>query len=930
MERIIFSSGITGYRITRLTFELFLVMRMQELGFEIKQAGILFLIYSAAAVVCGLFFLIYPTICFGSGTRGLLYVVLSTTSMVVGLIGTFQAKQFEYMAYFAALGGFGTTFWNINYQALTNLSFPKSHLGQVSLLRQLFECVGLLLPSISLAFVSNIQTSGRSVVSVNATVLGLVTLLFCFVAASQMVPFAARVPTQNQSRENIFHALRHFFLSSLIKSFLVNALVLSISSIMMGTMFTITKGYFGLDPKLLWVGALCFPIGGIIAMVFKTMSRRALLDCKTRLLIGSSQIAIALIMCIGFTPLMPPEFTDALVCFSFFALVFGCLYSNTFAASLELWLINLKDESVNFVLRASIINNFATQAVIATVFQVQTLLIDTAQDAKQPSSFELDWPQVCVYFLPVIFLCVMVGVLMHFIPYPRDERFKNWPAPFQFREKLLILFINDTLRLHSTAKTLTFGIFQLRRMTFLMKRMVIHNTSVNGGPSVSRGPLKPESFQAHLKRFDSLNTRDRWWRSSDAKLCKILLDNASALDDRLELIYRAKSSVLILTWTFEQSAASIRIVDALIKKAGEGLDVRVLVDNVTLYYLCEKKKLIGGSEIEIYGRMIEGGVSVRTLETWHLEDEPTYVIGTHRKLILVDSQYLLTGGRNISDKYFTSGEAHHYLDADFLLQGNFGSSTQSMYDSFWERSKEFPLLSEPEYAKNDVCDKDVIESSSGESLEQFFSDGKEVALFQIDHEAGSDLGYDMILSALMFLVENAKDSVVLAFGYFQLFNCLDSAVGRAVERGVKIRVIANSTKTNSDLVGFNPLFKRTCKRLLDMGVEVFVPSSQKQLQHGCAKYSLHYKAAVIDSRVAMVGSWNCMGTSVFYDAELSAVLFDQSDSGDAFAPIEDMFTDSVKSGELVPIQMTEENFRVPLVYLLAAGKWGRKQFERGY
>jgi len=94
---------------------------------------------------------------------------------------------------------------------------------------------------------------------------------------------------------------------------------------------------------------------------------------------------------------------------------------------------------------------------------------------------------------------------------------------------------------------------------------------------------------------------------------------------------------------------------------------------------------------------------------------------------------------------------------------------------------------------------------------------------------------------------------------------------------------------------------------LEIGVDVFVPSSRKY------SYTLHYKVALIDEMVAMIGSWNCSGCSIFYDAEFSAVMFDQSDNGDAFAPITDLFAKSINSGQLVPINMATENFDLPML-----------------
>ena len=45
MKHIRFSSGIAGYQIIRTTLQPFLVLRMQELGFAVSKAGIVYLLF---------------------------------------------------------------------------------------------------------------------------------------------------------------------------------------------------------------------------------------------------------------------------------------------------------------------------------------------------------------------------------------------------------------------------------------------------------------------------------------------------------------------------------------------------------------------------------------------------------------------------------------------------------------------------------------------------------------------------------------------------------------------------------------------------------------------------------------------------------------------------------------------------------------------
>lgn len=149
LERLRFSAGIAGYRIIRLAMELFLILRVQQLDLPVSLAGNIFVLYSISSIATSFLFLIFPSLCFGSVPRAIALVILSVGCMTVGFIGTFLVdSSYELMFFFAFLTGIGTTAWNINFQSLTNIGFPEEQLGSVALLRQFFECIGFLLPSI--------------------------------------------------------------------------------------------------------------------------------------------------------------------------------------------------------------------------------------------------------------------------------------------------------------------------------------------------------------------------------------------------------------------------------------------------------------------------------------------------------------------------------------------------------------------------------------------------------------------------------------------------------------------------------------------------------------------------------------------------------------------------------------------------------------
>lgn len=147
----------------------------------------------------------------------------------------------------------------------------------------------------------------------------------------------------------------------------------------------------------------------------------------------------------------------------------------------------------------------------------------------------------------------------------------------------------------------------------------------------------------------------------------------------------------MVTWLIEHSATGEKLANALIKRAKDGIEVKVMVDKVTLYYLHQKHMIRGMNDMQTLEELAKSGMEVRMIDTMHEETEPSFVIGNHRKLLLVDDEWLLTGGRNNSDRYFTTS-GHHYHDADVVLQGSFGTSTGVLYNNLWESATEVGSL----------------------------------------------------------------------------------------------------------------------------------------------------------------------------------------------------------------------------------------------
>ena len=123
--------------------------------------------------------------------------------------------------------------------------------------------------------------------------------------------------------------------------------------------------------------------------------------------------------------------------------------------------------------------------------------------------------------------------------------------------------------------------------------------------------------------------------------------------------------------------------------------------------------------------------------------------------------------------------------------------------------------------------------------------------------------------AFMEAVDGAKSEIVMSFFLFKTngysTNRPDrvmAALGRAVERGVRIRIILERGNGGEDS-SVDASNRETAARLREKGINVIFDSP---------RVTTHTKAAVIDGRYIFLGSHNLTNSALKYNRELSVCI----------------------------------------------------------
>src|SRR5690349_17912900 len=117
---------------------------------------------------------------------------------------------------------------------------------------------------------------------------------------------------------------------------------------------------------------------------------------------------------------------------------------------------------------------------------------------------------------------------------------------------------------------------------------------------------------------------------------------AASFNRRLELIAAAKQSIALEFFIYDVDDASRLLTQALMKKAREGVQVRILVDFSAPVFQLKPA----------YARLLgEAGVKVRYYNTSAVYRLISSQHRSHRKLLIIDEETVMTGGRNIANEY---------------------------------------------------------------------------------------------------------------------------------------------------------------------------------------------------------------------------------------------------------------------------------------
>lgn len=295
----------------------------------------------------------------------------------------------------------------------------------------------------------------------------------------------------------------------------------------------------------------------------------------------------------------------------------------------------------------------------------------------------------------------------------------------------------------------------------------------------------------------------------------------------------ANQSIHLEFYIIDDDEIGNRIKNILIEKAKQGVEVRMIFDDVGSWHL--SKKFI--SELN------EAGAEVYPFQPVRFPIFTSKInYRNHRKIIVVDGKVGYMGGMNIADRYLVGdGILGKWFDTVLRIEGEAVHMLQLIFLVDWF-----------------FVSKKVLEDRS-----KYFPNHKVNTQHSLQITAsGPDSDWASIMQAFFAAINNAKKHIYIATPYFIPNESILTALKTASLGGIDVRIILPG-KSDSTVVYWSSM--SYVKELLEAGINVY-------LFHGGFNHS---KILMIDSRFASVGSANMDIRSFEDNFEVLTMIYDE-------------------------------------------------------
>ncbi|SHL94914.1 cardiolipin synthase [Chryseobacterium carnipullorum] len=364
-----------------------------------------------------------------------------------------------------------------------------------------------------------------------------------------------------------------------------------------------------------------------------------------------------------------------------------------------------------------------------------------------------------------------------------------------------------------------------------------------------------KTLESHQQQMDQFLTTVNFLYNaghsplSQGNYAEILVNGEGKFEKVFEVLEKAVHHIHLEYYIYDNDSIGNRLADLLIKKAGQGVKVRFLYDDM------------GSGKIgkKLLQRLKDASIEVSPVNkiTFRLlANRVNY--RDHRKIIIVDGAEVFTGGINVSDKYINPNPKQYWRDVHLYMKGEAAFYFQFLFFSNWIFATEkIPEISQLYFTKS---------LEEGSSLIQTAA-------------SGPDTQPSIMLSTTSAIL-SAKKRIYIVTPYFIPVETVFNAIKQAALSGVDVRLMVPKS---GDSIVVNAAAYSYYEELLENKVRVFFYK----------KGFIHAKTMLIDDIFSSVGTANMDVRSQELNFEVNALVFDQKING----KLQDLFREDMNDCE---------------------------------
>ena len=322
------------------------------------------------------------------------------------------------------------------------------------------------------------------------------------------------------------------------------------------------------------------------------------------------------------------------------------------------------------------------------------------------------------------------------------------------------------------------------------------------------------------------------------------------------LMRSARHTLDVCTYVLGDDEVGAQVAHILAERARAGVRVRLLVDAIGSLKSAHSHD----------AQLKTAGVQTRLfMPLRHNPRRSRTNMRDHRKLVVADGQHVWGGGRNLANEYFIGSSTEPaWLDLSFTATGTLAVQAHALFEGDWRLARGLNRNPRIGYAER----VRLYEAQALDEGRTLRSDAARPSPDDPTHRAaplaqwvpsGPDFHDDVLHALLTSAAVHATDRLLLATPYFVPDDGLLEALTLAARRGVRVLLLlpADSNHRLPDIAR-----GRAVREMVEAGAEVRLLPRM-----------MHAKTVVVDHALALCGSANLDGRSLFVNFEAMAAFY---------------------------------------------------------